>query len=556
MIKLKSIKFLPFRDDPVGDSVDDDDVELPVPPASRWRQRDRWPWALLGVGELVFLLSFAVYMVVPFFPLPVWCLVLGTLLACAPFAWIRRCAPSKLCRRNALRVGAAVLALNGALVIVVAVAWWSPLGRAFSLASQLCVVGLGHVDTSSARLVVRCPRADRVRAHAWRAGARVNVSSDWAELKSAIGSSVALPLRSLEPDADFQYQLEFDNLVGGAPTSDSGSFRTAAPLGSSASRRFRFTFGSCLLPAAFESLSRIDEIRRQNSSFMLFLGDFVYLDQPHPELSQRRANVEVKYIEVLADKNVIESRRSMPWLVMYDDHEVHNNWDEPESTSLYQTAIHEVWFNWLGVGNPASPIAGEYFYSFRRGEACFFVLDTRRHRSAASVPADDPSKSMLGAAQLAALKTWLRESNSAAAQCVVKFVASSVPFTTLFPKQDSWHGFRSERQAIVDFIVAHDIAGVVMLSGDTHTAFAVETRLSANLTLYDFSASPIDGTWFPSSPLDDSRDAQTVLGKFAASDFWGTVDVDTSDADVGRVTVHFDAGLDKRVFSKTIEIAK
>jgi alkaline phosphatase D len=49
-----------------------------------------------------------------------------------------------------------------------------------------------------------------------------------------------------------------------------------------------------------------------------------------------------------------------------------------------------------------------------------------------------------------------------------KFVFTGVPFNRSLIKNDSWVGFKTERKALVDFIKANSIKGVVFISGDVH----------------------------------------------------------------------------------------
>jgi alkaline phosphatase D len=49
---------------------------------------------------------------------------------------------------------------------------------------------------------------------------------------------------------------------------------------------------------------------------------------------------------------------------------------------------------------------GQFYYEFKRGDAAFFVMDTRRYRSGID-GSDFSFRSMLGDQQLSALFTWL-----------------------------------------------------------------------------------------------------------------------------------------------------
>lgn len=57
-------------------------------------------------------------------------------------------------------------------------------------------------------------------------------------------------------------------------------------------------------------------------------------------------------------------------------------------------------------GNYDAVAQGEHYYDFRYGDVAFFVMDTRKHRSVIA-ETEEPSRTMLGETQLAALYDWL-----------------------------------------------------------------------------------------------------------------------------------------------------
>jgi hypothetical protein len=118
-------------------------------------------------------------------------------------------------------------------------------------------------------------------------------------------------------------------------------------------------------------------------------------------------------------------------------------------------------------------------------------LDTRGFRSRTHAP-DTPSKSILGLRQKKALAHWLLANRATP----LKFIASPVTFSTLEgPAGDGWARFTHERAWLFDFLARERICGVVLLSGDTHAAFAVRHQPG----LYEFSASPFQA--IPMPPL-------------------------------------------------------
>ncbi len=157
---------------------------------------------------------------------------------------------------------------------------------------------------------------------------------------------------------------------------------------------------------------------------------------------------------------------------------------------------------------------GQFYYEFTRGDSAFFVMDTRRYRSGVEGP-DFSSRAMLGEEQLSALFNWL----SKVRQCrfgifivwqlrvtqvnntaTFKFVASSVPFTTLWShdaQTDSWAGFPTERQNLLDAF--HSTPNVIILSGDRHEFAAIKFNGASpnSYSVYEFSTSPLSMFYIP-----------------------------------------------------------
>jgi alkaline phosphatase D len=132
-------------------------------------------------------------------------------------------------------------------------------------------------------------------------------------------------------------------------------------------------------------------------------------------------------------------------------------------------------------------VADHHYYSFRYGDAAFFVLDTRRYRT---LPTEDaPVPTMLGETQLAALHSWLSHANGTAS---FKFIVSSVPFTSLWghdASTDSWAGFSAEKAALLAAL--HTVPNVIILSGDRHEFASIEFNSPDRHTVREYSTSPL-----------------------------------------------------------------
>jgi alkaline phosphatase D len=206
-----------------------------------------------------------------------------------------------------------------------------------------------------------------------------------------------------------------------------------------------------------KGLEYLGDFVSQNAvEFILFLGDFIYIDLPYP-IGWTRDHYTTAYRQIYASPSWSAALQSLPWLHVYDDHEIINDWLVNE-TGLYKDVVHPFW-NYQGLANPASNFGnGESYYTFQRGDISFFVMDTRRYRSDSTL-LDGPGKTMLGSKQLAHIRDWLRTETS------WKVVVSSVPFTRDWRGLDSadcWTGYLWEREIVLDMMRATD--GVVILS--------------------------------------------------------------------------------------------
>jgi alkaline phosphatase D len=107
---------------------------------------------------------------------------------------------------------------------------------------------------------------------------------------------------------------------------------------------------------------------------------------------------------------------------------------------------------YVGSANPDPIVPGAHYYTFDHGDVSFFVMDTRRYRSA-NEATDDEQKTMLGDEQKMHFVQWLADKNQTATW---KFVVSSVPFLTNWAgpngQFDTWGGFQTERTELMDIM--------------------------------------------------------------------------------------------------------
>ncbi|KAF5606194.1 alkaline phosphatase D [Fusarium subglutinans] len=414
-------------------------------------------------------------------------------------------------------------------------------GHLLHQSTDLSFSRMGYVDDSTARIVLRAPISDYVQI-------TVTPNSD-GHAETEILQSVLLSAHSdyvatvliegLEPDTPYTYASN---------ASHAGSFRTLSQPGSDL-KRWSLVSSSCIKPFypynpldhgfRIKGLEHLSKYLSEGSvDMVLFLGDFIYIDLPIP-LGWDADTYSAAYRQVYASPSWSPQLRATPWIHVYDDHEIINDW-AGNDTGLYKTAMRPFW-NYHGNANPPSEYgADKTYYAFRYQGVAFFVLDTRRYRSDNAM-VDGPEKTMLGAVQLTALKEWLTSETD------WKVVVSSVPFTRNWrgpDSADSWSGFLWERDSILDTMKQN--GGAVILSGDRHehatTMFPAKTK--GDKPVIEFSTSPLNQFYEPFDRFHkeiEQTDMSIYSHPWGSSKF-GKVTFDTTQAD--RLHVHYDLVVD------------
>ena len=217
-------------------------------------------------------------------------------------------------------------------------------------------------------------------------------------------------------------------------------------------------------------------------------------------------------------------------------HEIANDWSSGSQQPPYPAAVDPFWHYHVAV-NPPAPAKFDTtnvtFFSWTRGPASFFMLDTRRYRKH---PEPNPDATILGPDQLSALIDFIVERPGKGVKW--KFVASSVPFTKNWRvgTSDTWGGFLRERsQVLTAMHKAEIVLGVriVILSGDRHEFGAVRfPRINSTTEPagmggpHEFSVGPLSMFYLP-VPTFKQTDEQDVIIKYlpAGNSKIGVIDV-------------------------------
>ena len=277
----------------------------------------------------------------------------------------------------------------------------------------------------------------------------------------AAGGYVHLDAEGLSPGTEYQYAfLEYDGAkyVG---RSDLGRFRTAIADDALTALSFGGTSCNHINGAPFASLAFAASAKLD---FFIHCGDHIYGDA-----AETLAEYRAVYDKYWAVKNLAATHRSTGLYTIWDDHEVLNNWGSDTVPAARVDAARRAFFEYRAFRkHTTSP--NRLWRSFRWGKTAeIFILDVRgeRLKKTRLLPsgAANPDAQFISQAQM----DWLKAGLSAS-KAVFKFIVTSKYFSgpNNVGDEDSWPGFPTQRNELMNHIVNEDLTGVWFLTGDVH----------------------------------------------------------------------------------------
>lgn len=246
---------------------------------------------------------------------------------------------------------------------------------------------------------------------------------------------------------------------------------------------------------------------------VLFLGDYIYEYASRPDAPRRHAgglvvtlaDYRLRHAEYKRDPDLQAAHAAAPWLLVWDDHEVDNDYAgwtgqnlQPDFAAQRRAAYQAYWEH-MPLPKAARPGPDGAMSMHGRLDwgrlARIHRLDTRQHRDVQACPrpgragsntvprADcaalaDPSRSLLGAAQ----EQWLAEGwslerpwNLLAQQTLM----ARLSWSELDPARsdagtfwtDGWDGYPAARRRLLDTVARRQVPGLVVLGGDMHAHY-------------------------------------------------------------------------------------
>jgi alkaline phosphatase D len=281
---------------------------------------------------------------------------------------------------------------------------------------------------------------------------------------------------------------------------------------------------------------------------VIFLGDYIY-EYPSSPLALRQheagyprslADYRARYATYQRDPHLQAAHAAFPWLLVWDDHEVENDYAGPQGNRLQtdfagtRAAAYQAYWEHLPFPKALRPrldapgaemrIHGAHDWGRL---ARILALDDRQYRDpqACSQPGAggsntvslkacpafaDPRRTLLGQAQ----ERWLAQAwaadrpwNLIAQQTLMARFAWSDPagpdgglYWT-----DGWDGYAPARQRLLGQIAERKLGGAVVLGGDVHAHYVADLKADFSDPRSPVLATEFCGTSISSLGLEQSR---------------------------------------------------
>ncbi|WP_030166392.1 alkaline phosphatase D family protein [Spirillospora albida] len=328
-----------------------------------------------------------------------------------------------------------------------------------------------------------------------------------AAARPASAHAVHVELGGLRPGREYWYRFR--------------TGRHISPVGRTRTTPHPATYGPALT-MGFVSCSQFEHgyftayrrLAEENPDLVLHLGDYQYeykkgvyviaggnvRDHDGPE-TVTLANYRLRHAQYKSDTDLQAAHRAAPWLVVFDDHEIENNWadDVPEANSdtpdpaafrARRAAAFRAYYENMPLRRRSLP-NGPDMQVYRRVQwgrlANLHMLDTRQFRDDQAcgdgykdcADASDPKRSITGARQ----EKWLLDGfrrHRARWDILGQQVFFAQRDNTAGPvkktSMDAWDGYVASRDRIQKGWQSAKVRNPVVLTGDVHAHWAGDLK--------------------------------------------------------------------------------
>lgn len=387
-----------------------------------------------------------------------------------------------------------------------------------------------------------------VRWQVARDGAFRDIAAQGTETaEAAWGHSVHAEPAGLAPGRWYWYRFE-------ALGARSATGRTRTAPAPNADATLHFAIASCQRYDAGR-YAAWRQIASEPLDLVLFLGDYIY-EYPSLPTATRQHDAgfartldgyRARYATYQRDPQLQAAHAACPWLMVWDDHEVENDYAGLQGMYLQgdfaaqRAAAYQAYWEHLPFPkalrpNPATPGGALRIYGAHDWGrlARILALDDRQYRDPQACPKRsrggattvslkdcpalrDPRRTLLGEAQ----ERWLAEAwsterpwNLLAQQTLMARFAWSEPSAAdggLY-WTDGWDGYAPARQRLLSTLAERKIANPVVLGGDVHTHYVADLKADFANPRSATLASEFCGTSIASVGLEQAKiDAARVF---------------------------------------------
>src|SRR6476469_2115215 len=317
------------------------------------------------------------------------------------------------------------------------------------------------------------------------------VASGTATAVRASAHSVHVTVANLQPGREYWYRFRVDGQI-----SPVGRARTAPAVGTSPA--LTMLFASCAhFGNGYHTAYR--RMAEDHPDLRLHLVDYIYergaadvrAHTPAKEITTL-ADYRVRHGQYRADVDLQAAHHAAPWVVVWDDHEVENNYagmvrENATPAGAFATrrsAAYQAYDEHMPLRSAQAP-NGPDLQLYRRlrwgSLATFHMLDTRQYRmdqacgdgTKVCPEADDPARTITGATQ----EGWLLDGmgqHLATWDLIGQqvFFAQRLSSSDGAKSMESWGGYTANRTRIQNGWQSRGNTSTVVLTGDVHQHWA------------------------------------------------------------------------------------
>ncbi|MEO6362941.1 MAG: alkaline phosphatase D family protein [Caldimonas sp.] len=342
-----------------------------------------------------------------------------------------------------------------------------------------------------------------------------------------------------EPDGLAPDRWYFYRFTALGQRSETGRTRTA-PAADASVARLRFAIASCQRfdvgrYAAWAHIAAAD------LDLVLFLGDYIYETASGRDAVRRHEGGEVftlaeyraRYATYKSDPQLRAAHAALPWMLVWDDHEVSNDYAGLQGGDLAvdmrtrRAAAYRAYWEHMPFAKSARPVGADMRIVGRTDWgtlARIHRLDDRQYRDPQACPrpgrggsntvalADcaslvDPKRSLLGADQ----ERWLADGwdtsrpwNLLMQQSLMARFSWTDPQAGGTYWTDGWDGYAASRKRLLGTAADKKVPGLVVLGGDVHSNYVCDLKAD-----YDDAGSPVVASEFCGTSITSLSLAQS-----------------------------------------------